>query len=192
MPDSAGRRNPALSWGVPIMMGALVIALGIAAMTATLVAGITLMQLAGGLLVAAGAVEMAGAFRTEHRGGLWTTFLAGLLSVGVGALLIARPAAGLAATTVLLGSLFAALGFFRLASSVARRYEHWGWDAAYGLASLALGVTVIASWPVSAVWLVGTLVGLELVVRGAAWIAVGAGVRRPHPRPPPAPPQPRG
>lgn len=178
MPEGAGRRNAALSWSVPVMVGALVIVLGIAAMAATLVAGITLMQLAGGLLIAAGAVEMAGAFRTEQRGGLWTTFLAGLLSVGVGALLIARPAAGLAATTVLLGSLFAALGFFRLAGSVARRYEHWGWDAAYGLAALALGITVLASWPVSARWLVGTLVGIELVVRGAAWVAVGLGVRR--------------
>ena len=180
MPDrgTAAERHGTIAWGGALVLGGLLIALGVFAIVAAFVAGVTAILVAGGLLVAAGVVEIVGAFRSTQRGGFWPTFLAGLLSTGVGVLLLTRPLAGLAATTVLIGSLFVALGLFRIVTAAASRYAHWGWDVGYGIVALVLGGYVLMSWPISAVWLVGTLVGVELVSRGIAWLGVGIALRR--------------
>ena len=175
-----GRGVPARRGRVWISLaavGALLILMGVFAIGSAFFAGLATILVIGVLLVAAGIAEIIEAFQTRHRGGFWTTFLAGVLSAAVGGLLIARPVAGLAATTVLLGALFVALGLFRIATSAARRYEHWGWDLAYGIVVLALGGFVLLGWPVSALWLLGTLVGVELISRGIAWLGVGMALR---------------
>jgi len=51
------------------------------------------------------------------------------------------------------------------------RYDGWGWDFTYGLCALAIGVIAARAWPLSTFWLLGMLVGAELIVRGVAMIA---------------------
>jgi membrane protein HdeD len=42
-----------------------------------------------------------------------------------------------------------------------------------GVLSLALGVLLINQWPESALWLLGTLLGIQLVVDGLLLIVLG-------------------
>ena len=95
-----------------------------------------------------------------------------------------RAGAGLATITLLLAGYFIANGLFRCVTSVADRYFHWGWDFALGAISIFLGVIVIGQWPVSALWVVGTLVGVEIFFRGLGLMVAGLDIRRlAHPRP---------
>src|SRR3954454_7963350 len=68
----------------------------------------------------------------------------------------------------------------RSRARLTRRYRRWGWDLTTGVVALLLGLVAIASWPISALWLIGTLVGIEVVTRGAAVLALGFGIERPH------------
>ena len=46
-----------------------------------------------------------------------------------------------------------------------------------GTATVALGVIIAAEWPVSAVWVIGTFVGIDLILDGWSLIMAGLGAR---------------
>jgi len=163
-------------WGGLFVAGLLVTAVGAIALLSYAAAGVASAVFLGVLLAAAGVIELFSAFRV-HRGERALVLLSGVASLVVGAFFLLRPGAGLAALTLLLAGYFFVEGLFRLVTSIGDRYAQWGWDFFYGLIAIVLGVIVIAQWPLSALWLVGTLVGLELIFRGAAMMGAGLSLR---------------
>jgi len=122
----------------------------------------------GVLLVVGGFAEVAMGLRqhTGHR--YFLAFLSGLLSIAVGAVMIFRPAVGAAGSGLLIAGWLFATGLFRGITAIADRYRYWGWDLVYGILSIVLGLWLTAYLPTSAMWLLGTVVGIELLARGVA------------------------
>jgi uncharacterized membrane protein HdeD (DUF308 family) len=56
--------------------------------------------------------------------------------------------------------------------SVWYRFPHWRWVALSGAISVALGLMLWNSWPVSGLWFIGLCVGIDLIVEGAGWISL--------------------
>ncbi len=178
--------NPAVSprvnsaaWGGPFILGLLTMLLGIVALGAAFFTSLVSAILFGALLGGAGVMEIISAFRERKSGGpFWLYLLGGILSVVVGLFILVYPAAGLGAMTLLLAGYFFASGLFHAITSVMDRYPRWGWDFFYGAVSIFLGILVMRQWPISAVWLVGTLVGIGIFFRGVALMAGALTVRR--------------
>jgi uncharacterized membrane protein HdeD (DUF308 family) len=95
----------------------------------------------------------------------------------VGAMVFMHPAAGALALTLLLASLFLVGGIFRIIAAIVIRFPRWGWAVASGVITVALGVVVWTGWPLTSLWVIGTLVAIELVFRGWAWVMAGAAMR---------------
>jgi uncharacterized membrane protein HdeD (DUF308 family) len=163
-------------WGGLFVSGLLVSAVGVVALLSSAIAGVASAIFVGALLAVAGVIELVFAFRV-HRDERALLLLGGVASLVVGVIFLIRPGAGLAALTLLVTGYFFVSGIHRLVTSIADRYPQWGWDFFYGLVAIALGVIVIAEWPLSALWLVGTLVGVELIFRGAAMMGAGLSLR---------------
>jgi uncharacterized membrane protein HdeD (DUF308 family) len=104
--------------------------------------------------------------------------LLGILSLVAGVLLIMHPDAGLAALTMLMICYFWIAGLFRVVTSLIDRYDNWGWDFAYGLCAIAIGFIALSSWPLSRFWLLGVLIGAELIARGVAMVAGSVAARQ--------------
>ncbi|NVJ02007.1 HdeD family acid-resistance protein [Myxococcus sp. AM009] len=176
--DTRPRVNSA-AWGGPFIMGILMTLLGIVALGAAFFTSLVTAILFGAMLAGAGVMEAISAFRTRKEGGpFWLYLLSGILSVVVGLFVLIYPAAGLGAMTLLLAGYFFASGLFHAITSVMDRYPRWGWDFFYGAVSIFLGIVVMRQWPISAVWLVGTLVGIGIFFRGVALMAGALSVRR--------------
>ena len=47
-----------------------------------------------------------------------------------------------------------------------------------GLISAVIGALLYASLPWSGLWVLGTLIGIELVVQGVTWMTFGIALRR--------------
>ena len=154
------------SWGWPFVLGLALVAVGVFALIAAGITGIASVLLFGALLAASGIAEIIGAFVHRKEGRFVLQLLAGILSAAVGVLMVVWPLVGLAAVSLLIIGYFFASGLFHAITAVADRYPNWGWDFAYGLAAIALGVIGVSQWPLTLVWLVGTLVGLEILFRG--------------------------
>jgi uncharacterized membrane protein HdeD (DUF308 family) len=167
-------------WGGLFVIGALMTVLGVVALGAAFLTSLVTAIFFGALLAITGIGEIIAALRVRRREGrpFWLYLLSGVLSTVVGLFVLVYPAAGLAALTLMLAGYFFASGLFHAITSVMDRYERWGWDFLYGAISIVLGIIVMARWPVSAVWLVGTLVGIGILFRGVALMAGSLTLRR--------------
>lgn len=176
--EGSGARAAAGVWGWPLVFSLAIVALGILALISTGVASLATVLFLGVLLMAAGVAEIVLSVRRRARGGFILPFLNGLLSLVIGFCFLRWPIFGLSAATILLGAYFLASGLFRGLTSIIDRYPHWGWDFFDGIVSFALGIIVLASFPISAFWVLGFLVGVELIVRGGTLLGASLALRR--------------
>ena len=153
--------------GLAIHPGILTSLLGVLCLIAAGAAGVAAVMFAGILLIIGGCFEIGFGFG-HRREGLLLPVLSGILSIVVGFLVLRRPAVGISAAGLVIACYFFASGLFRGITAVADRFQNWGWDFAYGICAVVLGIIMLSSWPNSAAWMIGTLVGIELVLRGGA------------------------
>lgn len=165
-------------WGGPFTLGLFMTALGIFAVIAAFPASLASVILFGAVLVVVGVIEIFHGVRSRGMPFRALLVLGGTFSTVVGGMMLLRPLVGLQALTLLLAGYFFANGVFRIVTSVADRYSGWGADLLYGIVAIVLGVIVMANWPISALWLVGTLVGVEIIMRGIALMSAGLLLRR--------------
>jgi uncharacterized membrane protein HdeD (DUF308 family) len=151
-------------------MGALLIVVGLLCMVLPKISGRASVLIFGLLLGLSGLIEVIGGAREggRRRGMLLG---GGLFSLAVGAVMVARPLLGMAALTFLLAAFFFATGLFPLVNALSDRGEGWAWEVTFGVIAILLGVVVLIGWRLSSLWLVGTLVGIEIVVRGGTLLA---------------------
>jgi uncharacterized membrane protein HdeD (DUF308 family) len=158
-------------------IGVLLIIGGMFALAATAMTGLLSIIYLGTLLFAVGILEIVAAFRLRSTGPVLPYVLAGLLTLVVGGLCVFRPVASLASVTLLIAGYLFASGLFRGITSLIDRYPGWGWDVAYALLAIGLGFYVAAAWPLSSFWVVGTVVGVEIIARGITLVAAAWTVR---------------
>jgi uncharacterized membrane protein HdeD (DUF308 family) len=187
-PTGEGRQRPregqrlarveSSTWSGVVTMGILLVVLGIAALGATTLTALVSVLMLGVALVVAGVVEVAQALRDRGRPHRGLHLTGGIFSMVAGGLLFARPAAGLVTVSLLLALYFMANGLFRSVGAAVDRFPGWGWDLAYGLSAIVIGLVVAGNLPASSLWLLGTLVALEILIRGAMLVALGLETRR--------------
>jgi len=160
-----------VGWGVPMATGVLMIVGGLFALLASVLTGLVSVIFLGALLAVVGVTEIVSAFRVRHGRSFGGLLVGGLLALVTGGLFLYRPFAGMASLTLLIASYMFGSGLFRGITSIVDRYPRWGLDLIYGILAIVLGGFVAASWPVSSLWVLGTVVGVEIIARGFAWVA---------------------
>jgi uncharacterized membrane protein HdeD (DUF308 family) len=46
-----------------------------------------------------------------------------------------------------------------------------------GIVTVLLGIAIWQQWPASGLWVLGTFVGIDLIVNGVTWSVLAVGVR---------------
>jgi membrane protein HdeD len=93
----------------------------------------------------------------------------------LGFVLVTNPGAGLLALTLLAGSLLLVGGIVRIVAAF-QPGTRTGLLIVNGVVTLLLGVLVLGRWPVSALWFLGTVLGVQLVLDGLT-LAISGRVR---------------
>ncbi len=158
------------NWGWILGLGIFLILLGTLAIAAAVATTLVSVLFLGLLMVAGGFAKLIYSFWTKDWSGFFLALLMGLLYVVVGALFIFKPLQSAAALTLLIGALFVVSGLFKIIAPLFMRFPHWGWTIFSGVISLILGCLVLSEWPVSALWLIGLFVGIDLMIYG--WMSV--------------------
>jgi uncharacterized membrane protein HdeD (DUF308 family) len=164
-------------WGWFLAFGIVVLALGVAAVVRSVAATVVSMLFFGWLLVLASGIEIAQAVMVGHWAGFFQHLLAAILFGVAGLLLVMRPVISAEVITVFMAMFFLVGGLFQIIGSIAVALPGWGWQVADGLITLALGLLVLAQWPVSGLWVIGLFVGIDLIFYGGAWIALALALR---------------
>jgi uncharacterized membrane protein HdeD (DUF308 family) len=166
-----------VGWG--IFLGIVTAALGILLMVYPLAAATVTTILIGCILIVAGVIDIVLALRSHTAGTFFLRLLLGALYAVAGVLLLASPLWGVTVLTLVLGwvlifeAIFAVVLAFQM-----RPVSGWGWFLFDAVITAFLGVLILAHWPSSSIWAIGTLVGAAVLVRGITRIAVSIGMKR--------------
>lgn len=156
-------------------LGIFVAALGLAAIVFPWVATLAAQMVLAAVLVVAGITMVVVGVQMRPESGWRTQLGSGLLSVVAGALFFIMPVPAVLALTLMLSAAFLVGGTLRMGFAVRHRKERPGWGLLLlsGILSVALAIVILSSFPSSAFWLLGLLVGVDLVAQGAALTAMG-------------------
>jgi uncharacterized membrane protein HdeD (DUF308 family) len=158
-------------WVLFLTQGVLMVILGVVAFAAPTLATIAVDVFVGWLFLISGVFGIAALFSVRGAPAFIWTLITAALSVVVGAMLIWKPAEGVFSLTLVLTAFFVVEGIFQIVASFTSRDAipgSWGWMLASGLADLALAAIIVAGWPLSASWVLGLLVGVNLITSGLA------------------------
>jgi uncharacterized membrane protein HdeD (DUF308 family) len=162
-------------------LGIVLIILGALAVSAAFITTLLSVSFIGWLLLIGGAVLVIQSFTVRRWSGFFLEIFTGLLYMLIGLMLVSHPLASAASFTLLLAAFFIVGGIFRIIGSLVHRPAHWGWVLLNGLVAVLLGVMIWAQWPVSALWVIGTFVGIDMIIAGWSFVMMSAALRRPLP-----------
>ena len=168
----------AKNWGWILTGGIVSVIGGVAALVAPgLATGVTGVFIAATLLVV-GCVNLAGVLFAD-KGLKLESFLTGVIQVLLAAVMAFYPFASLASMTILIAAFIMADGIIRTALAVQNReVPGWGWTLAGGLASIVTSIIVLAALPTSALWVIGIMVGVNMLTSGIARISLALAARK--------------
>ncbi|GGW23682.1 HdeD family acid-resistance protein [Streptomyces xantholiticus] len=159
-------------------LGAILALGGLVGLVYTGVATLTSMLLFGWLLLICGVVGLLHAVESRGSNFFWLAVVVAALNIAAGAVVIRYPETTAEGLTMFAALLFLTGGLFRLVGSVVVRGPQFGWTLVQGAFGLLLGVLVLADWPDSSLYVLGTFFSLALLFDGLGLIAIGVGGRR--------------
>ena len=170
-PAATGGRNTKL-------FGIITIILGILAIAAPLVVGVSVTFLVGMLVLVGGIARMVWAFQASSLGKGLLGFAIGVLTMLCGVALVANPLLASGFLTIILAAYFLVDGAFEIAAAFkVRPASGWGWLLAGGVVSFLLGLMIWQQFPLSGAWAIGVLLGIKLLFVGMTMIGVGRSTR---------------
>lgn len=152
-----------------LVQSALMIVGGVIALFYPILSSFAVVLFLGWVLIISGIVQgisLIGAQNVPH---FWLQLISLVLSVIIGVLLLRHPGAGLLTITLLLIVFFMVEGISKLIFALTiRPFPNWGWVLASGIVGILLSFYLWASLPITAIWLLGVLLGIQLICEGAA------------------------
>ncbi|HVJ50819.1 MAG TPA: HdeD family acid-resistance protein [Aliidongia sp.] len=169
-------------WRTFLGEGILLSLLGLAAIILPPLAGLVATVLLGWLFLVAGIAGLIFTIRAKQAPGYWWSLFSALMAVGAGGVLLWDPLTSLVTLTYVLIVYFIVDGLLMIILGFAHRRElsgKWEWIMFNGVVDLVLAVIVIAGLPGTLVWVLGLLVGIDMLFGGASLIAMALEARKP-------------
>ncbi len=171
-----------------LVQGGLMIVGGVLALLYPVISSVAVVALLGWVLIISGIVQgisIIGARSVPH---FWLQLVSVVLSIIVGLLFLSNPSEGLLTLSFLLIVFFMVEGIAKVIFALTiRPFPNWGWVLGSGGLGILIALILWASMPVTAIWLLGVLLGIQLIAEGAALGYLAWQVRQDgRPKAPPA------
>jgi uncharacterized membrane protein HdeD (DUF308 family) len=168
------------AWWCFLLLGILLVVGGTAAVVfplltiaTTLVATVIL----GAILMVSGMATVITAFWAGKWSGVLLQLLVGILYVVAGYVIADKPVQSATLLTGVMAIFFIVVGTFRSVAALVIRFPHWGWALLNGVVTLLAGLIIYRHFPEASLWVIGLLVGLELLFHGWTWIMLALAIR---------------
>jgi len=165
-------------WGAIVAFGVLLMALGLASLVFAFASTLTMVILNGVFFIIAGAAEIGVGMHAQGWGRFFLWVIGGIINVVFGLFCILDPIIASLWLTLFLGAALIAAGVvraylaFQLPGGQMRAMVFVG-----SAVTFLLGLIIVLNWPVSSLYVLGTLLGVELLFHGAGWASFGMGLR---------------
>lgn len=162
--------------GALIVEGIIFIILGVLAIAMPTLSTLSVVLFIGWLFIFGGIIQLVSTFHFHKAGEVVWSLISALVYLAAGVLLLAHPLTGVLTLTLLLTLFFAAEGIAKLILSFEMRsFGNWAWLLFSGIISLLLAALIWSGWPGTASWVIGLLVGINLLFLGISQVLLGTG-----------------
>jgi uncharacterized membrane protein HdeD (DUF308 family) len=172
-------------WGLFLSEGIILVILGITALLLPAVATFAVTIVIGWVLLLSGVVGLISTFRMRSAPGFWWSLFSAILAIIAGVILLSWPLSGVVSLTLVLTVflLFEGVASIMLALDHRRNASgHWGMLLASGIIDLILAAFIFLGLPGTAVWILGLVVGVNMLFGGSALISMAWHARAAAPR----------
>lgn len=164
-------------WGWFLGLGVLIALIGAAAIAFPWVFTIGTVLFFGYFLIVSGISQAIFAFSLRGWEGVAVNLVSGVLETIIGFIMILKPGATAQVLTLALAIYLLVGGAFRIGAALTMKIPGAGMMALSGVISLVLGIFLILDYPGDVPWLIGTMVGVDLLFHGISWITLGMTLR---------------
>ena len=177
MADAISTRvRTATTWS--LVLSVLMIVAGVLAIGLPMVAGIAVAALVAWLLLFSGVLHLAFAWRSHTASVVVWEILLGVVYGAIGVYLLAHPLLELASLTLVVAIYLGAEAILEFVLWFQHRPSAGrGWLLFDAIVTLVLAVMIGSTWPSSALWVIGTLVGISMFFSGVSRLVLTLAVR---------------
>jgi uncharacterized membrane protein HdeD (DUF308 family) len=166
------------SWAWFVALGVAFTVLGFGALMNVFLATLAAVFYIGLMMIVGAVAHVIAAFRVRKWDSAFLWLLSGMLYGVAGALLFYNPFVAASALTLLMALVMILAGCMRIFSGIHERpHNGWRWIVAAGVMTTLVGVLIALRWPVTAPWLLGLILAVDLLFQGAASLALGIALR---------------
>ncbi len=182
-------------WWVFLLLGITLLICGIVAITFPFVSSIGVIIVIGAALIVSGVSLVVSSFWSGKWSGFFLQMLVGIFYIVAGFTIFDAPLKSLVIFTLLLAAFFIVIGLLRIITSLVERFPMWGWSLFNGVITLVVGVIIyrhcrpneiaqglsegdITALGNSWLWVIGLLVGIDLLFNGISWVMLALALRR--------------
>jgi uncharacterized membrane protein HdeD (DUF308 family) len=179
-PESLGTAIERLRhhWRIVVAFGVLVALLGLAALILVFSATIASVFTIALFMIIAGGAEVVMGFSAHNWGRSFLWIIAGLAYIVVGALGLAQPIVAAVFFTLALGAAILVTGIVRIYLAAHLGSGARGPLLVAGVVTALVGLVILIGWPRDSFFVLGTLLGIDLLLRGAGTITLGLRLRQ--------------
>jgi uncharacterized membrane protein HdeD (DUF308 family) len=173
----AGLEQVRRSWVWFLVFGIVLTVLGVICVAEAQTATTFSILALGWVLLFSGVMWFVNSFLAFTWHGFFLYLLNAIIRSITGYLLIRHPDAGAQGVTMLLAALFIVGGLFRGVAAGVIQFPRWGWTVLSGLISVILGFYLLTTWPTASTYLIGMVIGIDLIFDGAALAGFAGAIR---------------
>lgn len=163
------------SWMVAL--GIVTILMGTAAILFPLFSSLAVAIVIAFAFVIAGIAQLIAAFSYPRWGVRILTFIIGVLCLAAGVFLSVNPVEGLFVLTIVIAAIFMVEGVLKTIYAIRMRpLPGWGWLLFDGILSAVLGLMLWVQFPSSALWALGILAGISILISGWTMVMLGVAI----------------
>lgn len=159
-----------------IALGILLVILGFISVAMPFVSTLATELVIAAVFFISGVIQLVHAYRSRKRTkSLAFNLLLGAGYIGSSIFLLLYPFQGVLSLTLAVGSFIIAEGVLQSIIGVRMREEDsgWYWTLGSGIFSLLFGFSILLGWPVDSAWILGLLVGFNLISDGWPMVVFG-------------------
>lgn len=171
--NPSGATSTRFLTGSLITAGILQIMLGIGGMAVPWFAAIATEILFGIIVALVGCAELLIAWNIRTRPGSFWRLLRAACFLGAGAILLISPLEGLMTLALVLGLAFVFDGSLRVMTATYVNHRR-GLHLLDGIIGMSIGGIILTGWPQDSIFIVGTVVGIRLLLSGVIALLLGA------------------
>jgi uncharacterized membrane protein HdeD (DUF308 family) len=178
---SAIKKSLAGHWRLFLIEGIVLLVLGASAIIVPQIASIAVAAVLGWLFLIGGIVGLVLTIISRGAPGFWWSLLSAIVTIAVGIVLIVWPLTGIVSLTLVLTVFLATDGALMILFGLDHRRQlsgSWGWFVVNGLLDWLLAILIVLALPEAAAWVLGLIIGIDLIFGGASLVTMALAVRK--------------